>query len=91
VRLLLPNSPGIAALQSACALLPGGIPEAKTIRRFFGENATRASIASAPRERMTSLQRALATFVEEPEHKLCAACGVLLAHDLDALERAVRG
>jgi hypothetical protein len=90
VREMMPNNFGIAAFQSATSLLPGGIPEAKTIRRFFGANATRASIATLARgDKMSSLQRAIIAFVAKPENMLCAACGVLLRHDVDALERAV--
>jgi hypothetical protein len=91
VRELLPNHVGIAAFQGASALLPGKIPEAKTVRRLFGPNATRASAVVAPREGMTSLQRAAAKFLEDPSHVLCAARGVLLDDGLDALERAVSG
>jgi hypothetical protein len=89
VREMLPNNFGIAGFQSMVSLLPGGIPEAKTIRRFFGANATRASIASSPREGMSSLQRAIVDFVSTPDKMLCAACGVLLARDIDAIERAL--
>ncbi len=89
VRTLLPNNFGIAAFQSVCALLPGKIPEAKTVRRLFGPNATRASVIAAPRDEMTSLQRAAAAFLSEPASSLCAAGGVLLGDGLDALERAV--
>lgn len=89
VREMLPNNFGIAAFQSAVSLLPGAIPEAKTIRRFFGANATRASIGSLPREGMSSLQRAIVDFVAKPEHMLCAACGMLLRRDMDAIERAL--
>jgi hypothetical protein len=89
VRELLPNHFGIAAFQSAVSLLPGGIPEAKTVRRFFGANATRASIATLPQTGMSSLQRAIVGFVAKPENMLCAACGMLLRHDVDAIERAL--
>jgi hypothetical protein len=90
VREMMPDNFGIAAFQSAVSLLPGGIPEAKTIRRFFGANATRASIATQASEGMTSLQRAIVRFLGTPENMLCAACGVLLRRDVEALERALQ-
>jgi len=89
VRALLPHHSQLAAFQTACALLPGQIPEAKTVRRLFGPDATRAKVVAAPRAAMSSLQRAAAGFLDDPAQVLCAAGGVLLHDGLDALERSL--
>ena len=73
VRALL-RSRGIAALQDRCVLLPGRIPEAKTIRRFFGPDATRANIVGV--RHASPLQRTLARFLADPDNALFARCGV---------------
>jgi hypothetical protein len=91
VAALLPGNCGVAALQAACALVPGAIPEAKTVRRLFGPSATRASVLASPRAKMNSLQRAIAVFLEDPAHMLCATCGVVVRDGLGALERVVGG
>ncbi|MGH7440917.1 MAG: hypothetical protein ACRENE_35015, partial [Polyangiaceae bacterium] len=90
IRALLPRSAGIAVLQAAVALVPGAIPEEKTLRRLFGPTATRASVLASSRVSMTSLQRAVAAFLEDRGNMLSAACGVLPGDALDALERATR-
>ena len=86
---MLPNNFAVAAFQSMVSLLPGGIPEAKTIRRFFGADATRASIAALAPGKMSSLQRAIVAFLSNGDKMLCAACGVLSQADVEAIERAL--
>jgi GNAT-like C-terminal domain/N-acyltransferase N-terminal domain len=85
LRLLLPRSAGIAALQRACCLYPSHIPEASTLERLFGPGATRESVVAGSRDEMNLLQRAVARFLSSPEHTLRAAGGFVLSDQLAGL------
>src|SRR5262249_28846968 len=76
---LYPNHVGLLALQAACSLFPGRVPEDKTIRRIFGPEATRESVVAMPRDRMSSLQRAIHGHLADPSRHLLATGGVLLS------------
>jgi hypothetical protein len=78
IPMLVPRLAGISAIQSICTLYPARIPEAKTIRRFFGPHATRAAVIGAPRDDMNLLQKALAGLLSNPENSLCSRGGFLL-------------
>lgn len=85
VRALIPRHEGVRDLQRACHLFPSTMPEAKTIRRLFGPEATRASIAVMPRDAMTSLQRAVADLLSDERRALSAKGGYVLNDALDVL------
>jgi hypothetical protein len=72
VREFLPDASRLDDVRSVCAMYPSRIREASTIRRLFGASATRASIAAAPRQGMTMLQRAIADFLADEGHTLQA-------------------
>jgi hypothetical protein len=75
---LLPEHQELARLQKVATLFPGRIPEAKTIRRLFGPDATRADVVKRPRERLSALQRSVAQFLADPENALKAHGGLWL-------------
>ncbi len=84
VKILLPRSRGVHALQDACLLYPSKLTEEKTIRRLFGPDVRRDMLASLPRERMTSFHRAVVDFLSDPQVHLRARGGVLLWPEHDA-------
>jgi hypothetical protein len=89
VRELLPRHANIASLQRACALFPGRISEAKTIRRCFGPSVTRRSACALARDRATGWQRKLAGFLADPDRELLARGALVVIEQIEALERAL--
>ncbi len=85
VRALLPRNKGLHAVQRACCLFPSPLPEAKTVRRLFGPDVSRADLATWPRDEMNTLQRALADFLAIPTNTLRARGGFILREELAAL------
>ena len=85
VKELLPDEPGVHDIQRACQLYPSTLDEAKTIRRLFGPDVSRAELAALPRERMSSVQRAIADFLASPDRSLTPRGGFVLRDELEAM------
>ncbi|MGE0788658.1 MAG: acyltransferase domain-containing protein [Sandaracinaceae bacterium] len=82
----LPRPERLRELQRACSLYPSRLPEAKTIRRLFGPDVTRADLATLPRDGWSVLMSAVADWMLESEqHTLRARGGFLLREELAAL------
>ena len=91
VRGFLPDASRLDDVRSVCALYPSRIREASTIRRLFGASATRASVVAAPRQGMTTMQRAIADFLLDEGHTLQARGLFVLNEELlPIVERARR-
>jgi hypothetical protein len=88
-RRLLPDHAGIADLQRVCELYPSTIPEEKTIRRFFGPEATRADVLRRPAAGTPSLLSRLAALLSDPAFALRAGGAVILNTELDRLTDAI--
>ena len=82
---LLPKNAGLHAIQADCCLYPSVLLEAKTIRRLFGPDVTREMLPMLPRDRMTSLLRAVIDHLADPKNPLRARGGLLLREELDAI------
>jgi hypothetical protein len=87
---LMPKSGRLDEFRNACFLYPSRIPEAKTIRRVFGPDATRASVVDAPRDEMNILQRRIADFLREPANALCSAGAFMSRERVDELAAAAK-
>ncbi|MFO0709700.1 MAG: acyltransferase domain-containing protein [Sandaracinus sp.] len=85
MQFLLPKNAGLHAIQADCCLYPSSLPEAKTLRRLFGPDITREHLPMLPRDRMTSLLRAVVDHLAVPENTLRARGGLLLREELDAI------
>lgn len=85
IREILPNEHGVHDIQRACHLYPSTWTEAKTLRRLFGPDVRRADLATLPRERMSSVQRAIADFLASPEHSLEPRGGFVLREEVEAM------
>lgn len=85
VGALLPRHEGVRDLRRVCHLFPSTMPEAKTIRRLFGPEATRETVRALPRAAMTSLQRDVAALLDDPRRSLAARGGFTLTAELEAL------
>jgi hypothetical protein len=86
VRTLLPNNLGLHALQSVCVLHPGVcVTEEQTIQRLFGPDVCRADLPSLCGDGMTSLLRAVVTFLSDPQRQLRACGGLILREELEQI------
>jgi glycosyltransferase involved in cell wall biosynthesis len=82
---VLPAESGVLDIQRACQLYPSSLSEAKTLRRLFGPDVRRDDLASLPRERLSSVQRAIADFLASPARSLAPRGGFVLRTDLEAM------
>jgi glycosyltransferase involved in cell wall biosynthesis len=85
VLALFAGEPGVHDLQRACALHPSSLPEARTIRRVFGPDVDRDTIASLPAERMSDTQRRLASLLADRSVRLAARGGFVLREELERM------
>jgi hypothetical protein len=79
------GNPELQKLQAKCKRYPASIPEAKTIRRIFGPDVTRASLRELSREGMNPFQQKLADFLAEPTRRLEARGLVILTEELEVI------
>jgi hypothetical protein len=83
--LALPHDLGIHALQQVVSLYPSALSEARTIRRLFGPDATRAEVATLDTTKLDPMRRGIVELLRDPRVALRARCGFALRTDIERL------
>ena len=77
------SSPLFTTVMEVCFFYDSPITEANTIRRLFGSHIERSDLASLPKEKLSTLLKAIVDHLALPENKLQARGAVMLNYVLE--------
>ncbi|MGH7438516.1 MAG: glycosyltransferase [Polyangiaceae bacterium] len=82
---VLPTELGVHALQKVVSLYPSALSEARTLRRLFGPDSTRPTVAALDASTLDPLRAGVARLLRDPAVTLRARCGFALRVDIESM------